>query len=435
MSYIKVQKIRKRKKIVGLLVVILALYLFLKPIINIISGGLKTTLPSKETLVESIKGEGFFIRSEKVIKSDINGILKKTVDEGSRVGAGIEVASIHSLKDSSSLEREIVEIEQAIISLEKAESKVDLLENEKDNLEDLRLCKIEQIQRNIINKDYKDINITKRELVSYEQKQNDVNFSGNLASESIESLKSRKDKIMEEINTNNIKYYTQNAGMISYKVDNYEDIYIPRDFEKYTYEKLNSDDYIKQNNTKGHSEEVDMEVSVGQTIYKLLDDFEWYLAIKLDNLKDTTDLDLNKAVNVKIDGEDLQIKGNIVNINKSNNTAVVVIKFNTMMYKFYNNRVSMVELIKSKINAFKIPNESIIKNNGQDGVYIKNKGGIVEFKPVFKIKEIGEYAYIQTGDNSSNVYLKKDSKPLKTINMFDEIILNTKNIRVGDIVN
>lgn len=433
MSYKKIQKRRKRKKITGFIAVILIAYLFLKPTINIISGGFKTTLPSQELLVESVKGEGFFIRNEKVVESDAKGILKRSVDEGQRIGAGIEVASIESVKDNSHLEREILEIEQAIETLEKSEAKIDILKDEKIDIQKLQRDKLEEIQNKIIKEEYSNINITKEELSLYEKKQKDVNFPNQLASESIEKLKSRRDKIKEEISSDNRRYYTQNGGIISYKVDGYEEIYTSYDLENYTYKKLNSDEYLKQSAIKDENLEDETEISIGQPIYKILDDFEWYVAIKIDNIKDIIDISSNQTVKLHIDGDASKIKGKIVNINRSNNTAVVVVKFDTMMYKFYHMRIAKVELIKSETNTFKIPKRTLVKKDKQEGVYIKNKGGIVEFKPVFEIKEIGEYVYIHTGDNASNVSLGEET--VKTITLFDEVILNTKNVKEGDIID
>lgn len=435
MSYTRVQKKRRRRKKVSLILVFLLAYLFLKPMLNVISGGLKTSLPNRELLVESVSGEGFFIRSEKLIKSDTEGIFKKTAKEGSRVGAGIEIASIRSLKESSSLEREVLEIDQAILSLEQSEAEVDILQGESQDLEDLRQEKIEEIQDNIINKDYNNINVFKEELSLYEKKEKDGDSSDDLSNSSIDSLKDRREKISQEINTSNIKYYTQNGGIISYILDGYENVYLPIEFEKYTYKKLDSKDYFKDKESKKEKIEEDKNVSVGQAIYKLLDDFQWYMAIKIEKIEDIKDLDINQRVKIRMHEDNSQIEGNIININKDGNNAVIVVKFNTMMYKFYDQRVAMVELIKSERDVLKIPKRAITTQDDQDGVYIKNKGGIVEFKPIFEIKQAGDYSYIETGDNNSNIYLKEDSEAIKTISIFDELILNKNSVKEGDIVN
>ncbi len=435
MSYTRTQRKRRRKKIVSFIILFLILYLFLKPILNIITGGLKTTLPNRELLVESISGEAFFIRSEKIVESATEGLLKKTAKEGSRVGAGTEVVSIRSLKESSSLERELIEIDRAISSLEESEAEVNTLESNKENLQELRREKIEEIQSKIKNEDYKDMNLIKEELSLYDVEKYNKESSDYISSTSIENLKDRREKIAQEINTQNVKYHTQNGGIVSYLLDGYETVYLPFEFEKYSYEKLDSKDYLKEIEVNENQIQEDMEVSMGEPIYKLLDEFEWYIAIKIDDAENIKDLDINQNVKIKINDEDSNLKGNIIKINENDDKAVVVLKFDTQMYKFYNKRVSEVELIKSEEDVLKIPKKSIRDKDGQEGVYVKNKGGIVEFKPIFQVKQVGEYVYIKTGDENSTVYLEKDSEGIKTISIFDELVLNKTGIKEGDIVN
>lgn len=434
MSYTRTQRKKIRKKRVGFIILFLILYLFLKPILNIITGGLKTTLPNRELLVESISGEAFFIRNEKIVKSSTEGLLKRTAKEGARVSAGTEVANIRSREESSSLEQEIIEIDRAISSLEKSEAEVNTLESNKENLKKLRQEKIEKIQSKIRNKDYKDMNLIKEELSLYdEEKVDNQETSDYTRDTSLENLKDRREKISQEINTQNVKYHTQNGGIISYLIDDYEDFYSPKEFEKFTYEKLNSRDFLK--GTQAKQGQDDMEVSIGEPIYKILDDFQWHIAIKIDDAENIKDLDINQNVKININDDNSYLEGSIIRINENDNRAVVVVEFDTQMYKFYNKRISMVELIKSEEDVLKIPKKSIIDKDGQKGVYIKNKGGIVEFRAIFEIKQAGEYAYIKTGDQNSMVYLEKDSEAIKTISVFDELILNKAGIKEGDIVN
>lgn len=235
-----------------------------------------------------------------------------------------------------------------------------------------------------------------------------------------------------------IQYYNENAGLISYEIDGYEEEFQGEELEKYSYDLLDSKEYLEK--IKGREEEIDpsgdMQVSRGQAIYKIIDNFEWYIAIKVENKEDIADLSQGQGVKVKMDGEDEEsiVKGYIRAINETGDKAVLVVKFNTMLYKYFNLRVKDVELIKNEFKAFKIPTKSIFEKDGQDGVYIKNKGGIVEFRPVFLIKEVQDDSFIKIGDNSSNIYLEEGSDPIRTVDQFDEIILNHDSVKEGDII-
>lgn len=427
------RKARKRKKPINIIFMILLLYIFLRPIVDIVSGGPKTILAQGEVLIDKINGEGTFIRSEKVVYSDVEGILNINAPEGEMLSAGQEVASIHRTKNNASLENEIKEIEDAISTLKSSDIKIDFLENEKSNIKDLKINATKKLQEYILNKDYENIAIIKEELLLYEEKQNDFNFSGSLASESINNLENKKQDIESKLEKNNIKYYTSNSGIVSYKVDGYESIYLPVNFENYSYKKLNIDIQAKNKISKDKKAKNE-NVSIGGPVYKLLDNFEWYVAIKIDNKKDVKDLDIGKAVSI-VTMDKPEVKGKIIAINRSNDKAVLVIKFDTMLYKYYDIRFSDVQVIKSSVETLKLPKRSVVEKDNVQGVYIKNKSGIVEFRHIFKIKEDDEYIYIKAGDNSSKVYIKKDQDPVSTVTLFDEIILNTRNIQEGDIVN
>ena len=235
-----------------------------------------------------------------------------------------------------------------------------------------------------------------------------------------------------------IKYYNENAGIISYEIDGYEEDFQPENFEKYSYKSLDSKEYLEnqKDRKKNQKTDGDVQVSRGDYIYKIIDNFEWYIAVKVEDKADIADLSLNQSVKVKIYEEDEEsiVKGYVMAINESEDEAVLVIKFNTMLYKYFNLRVKELEVIKNEFKAFKIPSKSIFEKDGQDGVYIKNKGGIVEFRPVFKLKEVQDDSYIRIGDNSSNIYLEEGADPIRTVDRFDEIILNHGNVKEGDII-
>ena len=434
------RQLTKRQRTLGIIVIVLILYLFLKPTINIISGGLRTTLPSAELLVESIDSEGFFIKSERVYKSHVKGIVNKSLKEGERVSAGSKVGNINELEDKSSLRQEIEEIEKSIRSLEKFEDEIDRLEANEENIKEsdikrIKAEKMQEIQDEIISNNYRYIDIYKEEFSIYGTKREDEDSKEDFASGIIEALEARKDKIRKEIKDSNINYYTQNAGIISYEIDDYEETFVPENLDTYTFRKLDKLDFQEIMDSSNEKQTPNEEIDIGYSIYKLIDDFEWYLAIKIDEIENLKDLDVNQSISVKIDDKETEVKGFISNINKSKNEAVIMLKFDTMLDKYYNKRVAMIELIKSKTNSLKIPKKSLIEKKDKNGVYIKSKGGIVEFRQVFAIKEIDDYVYIKPGDNNSDVYTGEDSEAIRTVTLFDEIILSPRGIKEGDIID
>ena len=94
-----------------------------------------------------------------------------------------------------------------------------------------------------------------------------------------------------------------------------------------------------------------------------------------------------------------------------------------------------VNIIKYKHDGFKIPTRSIVEKDGTKGVYIKGISGIIKFKPIEILKEEDKVTYITSGDKNNNIKVRGSDKPIRTVTKFDEILLNTINIKEGMIIN
>ncbi|MDR7856409.1 HlyD family efflux transporter periplasmic adaptor subunit [Tissierella sp.] len=429
MSYSKREKNRKKRKIYQAIIVsFVFICLIFRSVPSLLANNAKTVLPEKETLIKKITAQGYIIMNEVVIKSTSNGSIEYLVNEGERVAAGIEVANINSLNDTSSLKQELVQVEESILALKKSESETKLLINETTKVEDLKTNLITQLQEMISSGKYEEIYLLKEQLALYEDKVKDISFSDTLLGKSLGGLEDKRDKLKEEISSNHIRYYTSAGGIISYNVDGFENIFLPKDFENYSYDKLRE---FKKTDKKYLS----TNISVGDSIYKIIDNFQWYIAVRVEDIEEIKDFSLNNTVRVSRKGDKQEIKGKIVAINTSDSKAVMVIKFTDKLHDYYNTRFPEIEIIKYKVDGLKIPTKAIIDKDSIRGVYIKDKSGIVKFRPVKILGEEGNNTYVDLGDNNANILLEGTEKSVQTITLFDEIFTNTINIKEGQITN
>lgn len=428
MSYEKRARSRRRRKISTVIIFIIIIYLLFTGFITLFKRNTKTTLPETIVITDAISTQGFLIKKEYIIKSTNNGVVDLVAYEGERLGSGREVASINTLKDMKSLEYELKEIEENISSLEKKETKNELITKDADKIKETREELILDLQNQIAENNFENIGFIKEQLLLYDEKYKNVDFAKSIVGQSVENLKDRKENISQELNRNHIKYYTNNSGIISYEIDGYEEIYLPKDFENYTYDKLNAVEVSKiilDEKSK---------VSVNEPICKIMDNFKWYIAMKIEDIKEISDFDINNNIRMCIDEEEEEIKGKIIAINKDKRKAVIIVELNTMFHKYYDLRFPQVQIVKEKINGYKIPKKSIVNVDNIDGVYVKDRGGIVRFKPISIFKEDNIYVYIYSGDEKSNIQLSSGSETVKTITLFDEILTNPNNIKEGDIL-
>ncbi|MBU5314155.1 hypothetical protein KQI38_19225 [Tissierella carlieri] len=430
MSYEKREKNRRKRRVFRTAIISFVLiYLIFRAVPSLLASNAKTILPEKGTLIEKLSTQGFVIKNETVIKSTSNGELQTSSTEGQRLSAGVEVASVNSLNDTSSLKEELSQLEESISALEKSEIETKIILNEKEKILEMKDSLVNELQNAIATGNFDEIYLLKSQLSLYDEKNKDISFSNTLVGQSIENLKSKRDSINSEIKSNNIKYYSSHGGIISYVVDGYEENYLPKDFENYTYDKLVLKE-LKDADIKTKSA-----ITVGEPIYKIIDNFEWYIAMKIEDLKQIEGFQVGNNIKVTLEKDKRELKAKIVSINPSDKKGVVVVRLNTMLHDFYNIRFPKVDIIKSKKEGYKIPTKSIVDKDSIKGVYIKDKSGIVKFRPIIIIGEDDNYTYVDIGDNSGNITIEGQKQPVKTITLFDEIFLNTINIKEGQILN
>ncbi|NLC03714.1 MAG: hypothetical protein GX787_05460 [Tissierellia bacterium] len=431
MSYNK----RKRKRLIKssfriAIISFIFIYLIFRSVPIFLANTAKTILPVEELVVNKISSEGVIIKNEIVYKAEGTGELDSKIKEGERVPAGIEIANINLLEDTSQLKLELIEIENSILYLSKADTDSEVIQAENTEILNKQNKLIETLQIAINLGNYGQVIASKAELELYNTNPRDIVIANKYADQSLESLQQERDELLEKINSNNIRYYTTNSGIVSYNIDGFESLYLPQDFENYTYDKINIEninkDTIDENNVKE-----------GSAVFKMIDNFQWYIAIKIEDIKDIVDYEINQNIWVQLENDEKEISGRIIAINLTDNKAVIVIRFNDYLHEFYNLRFLNVHIIQSKTNALKIPSKVVIEKDGQKGVYIKEINGIVKFRPIIVLSEDedNEFTYIQRGDDKGYIQLPGLENTSKTVLLYDEIFISTNNIKEGQILN
>ncbi len=408
-------KTLKKKRKFFAIILALSLYFLMSFMSTIFGIGHKTILPETGILYDKTVGEAFVIKDESLYTAEGKGMLNLLVKEGDRVGVGVEIASISIVKDDSKLQEDLIEVEQQIAMLSKKNTNPN-----SDTIDGMTNNLIDRIQQDVSSEEFTDIHGAKEELSALDNYSN----KESLLSKSIDSLNAQKESILNQINNGSLKYYSKSSGIVSYEIDGYENLLLPKDFETYTYDNIQLKD-IKKSEIKDN-------IDIGEPIFKIIDNFEWYMAIKIEDKKDIQRYHIGQAMKIKLEDEH-ELIGKIKMINYSGPNAVVILKFNTYLHSNYNLRHAQVELIHSKKEGFKIPKRVIIEVDGNKGVYIKEINGIVKFRPIKVFGEEGDFSFIDKGDSNGFIELVKDEK-IKTVTLFDEIFTDPSNVVEGEIL-
>ncbi|NLY77325.1 MAG: hypothetical protein GX080_04460 [Tissierellia bacterium] len=421
------KKKRARKRKIRLaFVAFVFIYLLLRSIPSL---GYKTKLPEKHTIYKKIESEGVIIKDEKVFTAYGEGKLKLYVKEGQRVPVGKKIAEIYLLDSSSTLEQKLDEIDERIGVLSQVEGEKLSSTTDKVEIEDSLNTVVEEIQESISNGDYSRASLLKDKLSMYNDKQKDITGDNTLVDTSLDNLKKERESIKNQIISNMVSYHSDQSGILSFKIDGYEDKFTFDNRENYKYkdfERLSSELKTVSNNQN---------VKVGDPIFKIIDNLEWYMLIKADNIKDLEDY--QEGSQIILSGKDIEqeLKGRIVKINKDGDKAAILCRFNRDFHYYYDKRVLDIDIILARYESYKIPKKSITELDGVKGVYIRDASGIVRFRPVEVLDEDKDYSYINIGDKNGNISLGKDSEQVKTVSQFDEILLNPTKVEEGMIIN
>lgn len=380
----------------------------------------KTILPEKGTLYDLKEAEGIFIRKEEVYFSEGSGQLNLFVAEGDKVPVGEEIAGVSLLKDNSRLKQELAEVEAHIQQL--STGKAALPVEDDGDTEEISSSIVDELQNNINSGNYSGIRKNTEEL-----KGNNIVGDETLIEVSIESLKQKKESLLNQINNSNLKYYSKTSGMVSFEIDGYENIYLPKEFENYTYDNLSVEKDIIVKGDKSSDE-----VTPGTPILKIIDNFQWHIALKIDDKESIENYEPGRNITFRI-GDNPEIAGRIVNINITEDKAVIIISLNNYLHEYYGLRFSPVTIVKSSRDGLVIPKEVIIEKDGINGVYIKEINGIVKFRPILIIGEEGNSIYIDKGNDKG--YIKINEEDVRTVTLYDEIFKDPSSVTEGKILN
>lgn len=354
-----------------LFIIIIFVYILLQISINIIGKNIKTLVIEKETIELKLNAKGLIIRDEYLIKSDRSGNIKSIARDGEKLKKDDTLAAIYN--DSKNFE----ENKDKIAKLDK---EIEELENE-----------------------YK-------------------NSKSNLSKELIDTqikTKTEQKLVLNNENNKNVNYLNMpTSGVVSTKYDGYEDIYTLDQLDNLTAKDIED----VENNYK----EIEIEdtfIKESEIVARVIQSDYSYIAIftKDDIFQE------NQKVEIVFDSDNIQ--ANVEKIYKNGDNNIVIFKISNQNVEIYDTRVKEFDIIYKQMEGLKVPKQSIEEIDGQEGVYALNQQtGKVNFVELKNIQyEDDEFIFID--------YYKNQKEGIKTIDIYDEIILKpniiNKNITIS----
>lgn len=421
------------KKLRTILIAVVVIYLSFQILPALSVSRLNTYTVNSGTLEIVEEVQGIVFKEEKVYKSTTNGQVTFSNQEGDRVGVGNKIAEIPINNNTQKLEEELQKINMDIDNLSDSNIPNGIfqadIEKNQVYIDEL----MEKLGNSIINRDYKKVSELKLELNERLDKQKSLTGQKSYSASQLKELKDRREEIITEMDALNVTYNSEISGIVSYSIDGLEMIYSPSkltDFYPKNFKILDEhliDTYAQET------------IKAGDSIYKIIDNYEWYVAGMITNKEILEALEDKTHVNIRLDDSNYEIRAEIFRINNDNESGVLVLRLNKLLYEFYKKRFVSLKIVVNKFEGLKIPTEAIVSNNGINGVYIKGVGGITKFRAVEILGQNSEVTIVKelsgTVKLTVEINAEGEARRINYLSIFDEIIVDGDRVTEGEIIN
>lgn len=398
---------KKARKIIAILLTIAVIIYVVASIFMLLQQSADTYVVKQGTISEEDESIGYIIRTEKVVKGEdyANGIYA-IASEGQRVAKGESIFRYYSdseqqIKDQiSGINYKI----QELLEQDKSVPSADIKSIEKQIEEELK-------DVNTLN-NYQEVIESKKNIDSLITKK--INFIGDVTeNKEIKSLVKERNSYEQQLKNGSEYQKAEISGLVSYRVDGFEEILSPDKFNEMTDQYLNKLDL-----------QTGKIVSTSNECGKVIDNFKCYIAISM-NSKNAMSAEVGKTVQLRISNNQ-EYDAKIIQINEESGKRTIIFEINKMTEELISHRKVAVDVIWWDDSGLKVPKQALIQENGLYYV-IRNKAGI-ESKLLVNVKcQTDKFAIITTYTDKELQELGFNSTEIrnyKKITNYDEIIIN-----------
>ena len=335
--------------------------------------------------MEQIKSEGEKVAKDEAIfryySSGEDTLIKKIEDLDAKIEEAMAKEKLDFPRDVKLLDKQI---EDKIVSLEKVND----------------MQTIKETKREIAN------NITKKAKIAGE-----LSPAGSY----LKKLVDERSKYENQLNEGIEALKAPISGVVSYKVDGYEEVLTPNDFSNL------STSFLEDLNLKTGQVVADSKESA-----KIINNFECYIACSLNSEQAKT-AEVGDSVKLRLPN-DTEVTGKIVHISNEEENVLIVFEINRQVKALVGYRKISFDIVWWSDSGKKIPNDAInYEEKGENKVaYITRKRGNYQDKIWIKIKRQNDkYAIVEnyTREELENLgYSNEEIKARSTLSLYDEIL-------------
>ena len=404
--------LKKHKKIIIMLLLLCLIVYVIYLVVQLVRNPTDTVYVEMGRIQEEETSVGYVVRDETVLKGENykNGI-EQIKTEGEKVAKGEAIFRYYSNNEENLVEK-----------IKELDAKIDEAMAEPDNpfSADTKVLE-EQIDKSI-EELYNESDLTKIEENKQEINNNmtrKAKITGELspAGSYLNKLIKERSQYENELNSGEEYLTATKSGVVSYRVDGYEDVLTPDDFSKYTKEFLE-----------------DLKLRTGQIIPassesgKIIDNYSCYIVSVLDS-EYAKEAEVGDKVTLRLPSG-TEVDAEIEYKTEEEEDYVITFKIVESVEELIEYRKMSFSIIWWSESGLRVPNSAIEteEKNGEQISYVTRTRLGYEDKILVKVLRQNEkYSIVRnyTSDELEELgYTSEEILGMKNISIYDEISIN-----------
>lgn len=407
----KTNTINFKRLIVVVLVLLVALSFASYKIIMLIMNPTDTFMVEEGSIYQEETTVGYIIRNEELVKGEKykNG-MEQIKSEGEKVAKNEAIFRYYSSGEEE-LEKKISDLDKKIDEAMQNEDSIPT--SDITSLENQITQRLEELYQET---DLKKIKEYKKDIDEYINKKSRIAGENSPSGSYLKKLIDERSKYENELNSGVEYVNAPTSGIVSYKIDGYEDILSPDKLETINKELLES-----------------VKIKTGQIVAtneeggKIIKDFNFYIACILSS-DSSKDAEVGDKIKMRFyNGREISAEINYIS-EEDDGDRVIIFKVNQNIQDLISYRKISLDIIWWSDSGKKIPNESIAKEQkGENEVpyVVRTRNGYTDKIYVKILRSNDKYSIVTnyTKDELKELGFTTDEiKSTKSITIYDEIL-------------
>lgn len=354
-----------------------------------------------------IQSTGVFVRNEKTVSYNGDGIISYVYDDGEKLAKNSVIAKIYSSENDLALQKKVDGLKAQIEVLKDAEK---LIGSDNSQLEVFSTQIYEhhsQMIQNIIDEDFFSVSEKKNEYLNLICKKQIVGGQAENYSSKITELENQISSVSAQISSPPKDYSLQDIGYFVSIVDGYEDSLNFESIQGLTKDKI--DNIINSPNL----------TSDKTKIGKILSDYKWKMACVVPT-RDSKNIYKGAQLKVRIGSSSFDLTGNVDSIEDADGeNKILILSFDVFNKDLVKNRTAHIKILFDEYNGIRIPSSAIHYNDkGEKGVFIK-VGVNIYFRYIDTVRTDGDYTLVKDTTGKKGFLSLYDSVIVEGTDLYD----------------